>query len=125
MPFPMAKPSCASWRSAACVRPRPKRLLVGSRRCISHDADPKVTQGSIPTFVATSVMATTRSLLLGTLLLVAAPSFAQKRIVQENLANFDLHRFHFGFLLSYNTSDFFVKLKPQASFQDSLMVLNH
>ncbi|HMC96719.1 MAG TPA: hypothetical protein VKG92_03645, partial [Flavobacteriales bacterium] len=70
-------------------------------------------------------MATTRSLLLGTLLLVAAPSFAQKRIVQENLANFDLHRFHFGFLLSYNTSDFFVKLKPQASFQDSLMVLNH
>ncbi|MEO8590791.1 MAG: outer membrane beta-barrel protein [Flavobacteriales bacterium] len=66
-----------------------------------------------------------RSIVLGCLITAAVPSFAQKRIVQENLANFDLHRFHFGFLLSYNTSDLFVKLKPQASFVDSLMVLEH
>lgn len=52
-------------------------------------------------------------------------AFAQKKIKTENLANFDLHPFHFGFLLSYNTADFFVKLKPQAPFTDSLLVLDH
>lgn len=66
-----------------------------------------------------------RSLLLGSLLLLAVPSFAQKRIVTENLANFDLRRFHFGFLLSYNTSDFFVKLDPLSPTRDSLLVLEH
>lgn len=50
---------------------------------------------------------------------------AQKRIKVENLPNFDLHRLHFGFLLSYNTSDFQVKLDPQAPFRDSLMTLQH
>lgn len=47
------------------------------------------------------------------------------RIKTENLPNFDLHVFHFGFLLSYNTSDFFVKLKPNAPFTDSLLVVDH
>lgn len=46
----------------------------------------------------------------------AIPAVAQKRIVTENLADFDLRRFHFGFLLSYNTSDLFVKLNPSAPF---------
>jgi hypothetical protein len=50
---------------------------------------------------------------------------AQKGIKVENLPNFDLHRLHFGFLLSYNTSDFRVKLDPDAPFQDSLLVLEH
>ncbi|MBL7938121.1 MAG: PorT family protein [Flavobacteriales bacterium] len=50
---------------------------------------------------------------------------AQKKIKVENLPNFDLHRFHFGFALSYNTSDFQVKLDPQAPFRDSLQVLQH
>jgi len=50
---------------------------------------------------------------------------AQKRIKVENLPNFDLHRFHFGFALSYNTSDFQMKLDPQAPFRDSLLVLQH
>ncbi|MCB0769435.1 MAG: PorT family protein [Flavobacteriales bacterium] len=50
---------------------------------------------------------------------------AQNGIKVENLPNFDLHRLHFGFLLSYNTSDFTVKLKPEAPYQDSLMVLQH
>lgn len=52
-------------------------------------------------------------------------AFAQKRITVENLPNFDLHRFHFGFLLGYNTSDFQVKLDPQSPFRDSLLVLQH
>lgn len=50
---------------------------------------------------------------------------AQKGIKMENLPNFDLHRFHFGFALSYNTSDFQMKLDPQAPFRDSLLVLQH
>lgn len=50
---------------------------------------------------------------------------AQKKIKTENLPNFDLRPFHFGFLLSYNTADFFVKLKPNAPFTDSLLVLDH
>ncbi|MBS1582976.1 MAG: outer membrane beta-barrel protein [Bacteroidetes bacterium] len=71
-----------------------------------------------------------RSLLL--LALVLAPflggtrAFGQARGVKtENLPNFDLRRFHFGFLLSYNTSDFFMKLKPQAPFTDSVLVIDH
>jgi hypothetical protein len=50
---------------------------------------------------------------------------AQGRIVTENLPNFDLHRFHFGFLLSYNTSDFYMKLKPGALGTDSLLFVDH
>jgi hypothetical protein len=48
-----------------------------------------------------------------------------KGVKVENLPNFDLRRFHFGFLLSYNTSDFFMTLDPRAPFTDSLMVLEH
>ncbi len=61
------------------------------------------------------------------LLLSATPIAAQYQsgVKMENLPNFDLRRFHFGFLLSYNTSDFFVKLHPEAPFRDSLMVLDH
>jgi hypothetical protein len=53
---------------------------------------------------------------------------AQKKIKTENLPNFDLRPFHFGFLLSYNTADFFVKLKPShqfAPYSDSLLVVDH
>lgn len=67
-----------------------------------------------------------RKLLL--LVLFAAAShgaFPQKRIITQNLPNFDLHRFHFGFLLSYNTSDFYMRLKPGALTNDSLLFLDH
>lgn len=66
-----------------------------------------------------------RSLLVGVLLLTTASASAQDRIKVENLPNFDLGRFHFGFLLSYNTSDFFVRLRPTAPLTDSLLVLDH
>jgi hypothetical protein len=61
------------------------------------------------------------------ILLAMAPlqGSAQKRITQENLPNFDLRRFHFGFLLSYNTSDLMIRLKPETPFTDSLLVLGH
>jgi hypothetical protein len=49
----------------------------------------------------------------------------QTGVKVENLPNFDLRRFHFGFLLSYNNSDFYYKLDPQAPFSDSLMTFQH
>lgn len=56
---------------------------------------------------------------------VHAQSSGARGVKVENLPNFDLRRFHFGFLLSYNTSDFFVRLDPRAPFRDSLMVFQH
>jgi hypothetical protein len=76
-------------------------------------------------------MRSARSLLLVLLLplLSACPMHVfgqgQRGVKVENLPNFDMRRFHFGFLLSYNTSDFFVRMDPQAPFRDSLMVLEH
>lgn len=60
-------------------------------------------------------------------LLACLSAFGQgfKGVKVENLPNFDLRRLHFGFLLSYNTSDFLVKPKSRAPFIDSLMVLEH
>jgi len=78
-----------------------------------------------PTFVAVPMRSFSRSLLVGLLLFTTAAASAQDRVKVENLPNFDLRRFHFGFLLSYNTSDFFVKLKPTVPFTDTLLVLDH
>lgn len=64
-------------------------------------------------------------LLLIIVSLLGNEAHAQKKIKTQNLQPFDEHPFHFGFLLSYNTADFFVKLKPNAPFTDSLLVLDH
>lgn len=64
-------------------------------------------------------------LLCASFLQASAQSSGARGVKVENLPNFDLRRFHFGFLLSYNTSDFFMRLDPQATFRDSLMVLEH
>jgi hypothetical protein len=50
---------------------------------------------------------------------------AQKSIKMENLPNFDMRRFHFGFLLSFNSSDLVVVQDPASPWRDSLLVLNH
>lgn len=65
-------------------------------------------------------------LVLLPLLAITLTAAAQRdrRIVQENLPNFDLRRFHFGFLLSYNTSDLFVRMKPGVT-TDTLLALDH
>lgn len=67
-----------------------------------------------------------RLFIVSMLLLLTLPMAAQRnnRIVTENLPNFDLRRFHFGFLLSYNTSDLFIKMKT-SSLTDTLLVLDH
>lgn len=65
-------------------------------------------------------------LTLLSLLAITLTAAAQRdrRIVQENLPNFDMRRFHFGFLLSYNTSDLFVRMKPGVA-TDTLLALDH
>lgn len=40
---------------------------------------------------------------------------------RENLPNFDSRYYHFGFLLSANTSSFFLDYKPDFTFNDSLL----
>ncbi len=55
----------------------------------------------------------------------AATAQGQFNTKTQNLANFDLRLFHFGFLLGYNTADFHMDLKPSAPFADSLLVLDH
>ena len=57
--------------------------------------------------------------------LIPACASAQKRVKTQNLQNFDLHYFHFGFLLSYNTSDFFMTQKTSSLFTDSVLVIDH
>jgi len=70
-----------------------------------------------------------RKNLLALLLLIgfSMPAWAQgiTGVKVKNLPEFDNHHFHFGFLLSYNTSDFFMKLKPESAFRDSVLVLDH
>lgn len=63
---------------------------------------------------------------IGLLVLASLPLLgAAQKIKTENLPNFDLHRFHFGFLFSYNTSDFFIQQRPSAPFADSVLVIDH
>lgn len=67
--------------------------------------------------------------LFGLLLwLFAAPMVKgqyQSGVKMENLPNFDQRKFHFGFLLSYNNSDFYIRQSPSSLFVDSLKVLDH
>lgn len=62
------------------------------------------------------------------LLSIVSVGFSQKkrkpsRIPMKNLQNFDKQRFHFGFILGYNSADFFYDLKPNTFESDSLISL--
>lgn len=61
------------------------------------------------------------------MLMASAPALAQYQsgVKMENLPNFDLRKYHFGFLLSYNTSDFYIRNSTSSPFRDSLQVLDH
>jgi hypothetical protein len=52
--------------------------------------------------------------------LAAHKTFAQAK-GRENLPNFDSRYYHFGFLLSANTSSFFFDYNPDFTFNDSLL----
>lgn len=54
----------------------------------------------------------------------ASFAFAQKMKAQ-NLRDFDNHDIHFGFLLAYNSSDFFMELNPDYSFTDSIVSIRN
>ncbi|CAG5080412.1 type IX secretion/gliding motility protein PorT/SprT [Parvicella tangerina] len=69
-----------------------------------------------------------RVVLVILLLSVVVSGFSQRkrkpsRVPIENLQNFDKQRFHFGFILGYNSADFFVDIKPNTFQSDSLINL--
>ena len=57
--------------------------------------------------------------LLGLLLCVG--QFASAQSAKQNLAKFDYRPYHFGFLLSGNSSSFNFNLRPDFTFADSLL----
>jgi hypothetical protein len=59
-------------------------------------------------------------IMVATLLVSSSDTCAQAK-GRENLSSFDSRMYHFGFLLSANTSSFFVDYKPDFSFSDSLL----
>lgn len=62
------------------------------------------------------------SILVGLLLLWSGSNtFGQKSISLDNLAKFDSRYYHFGFLLSYNQSSFYIDRAITTSFKDSLL----
>ncbi|MFM7235147.1 MAG: hypothetical protein ACKOZM_11230 [Flavobacteriales bacterium] len=65
-----------------------------------------------------------------TLLIVfAGILFSENSLAQaqgrENLPYFDSRYYHFGFLLSANSSSFFVDYKPDFTFSDSLLGIDN
>ena len=61
------------------------------------------------------------------LLFFAQTAFAQRgnNLKTINLPKFDLRWYHFGMALGYNSSDFYMDLKPDFSFGDSLISLRN
>ena len=58
---------------------------------------------------------------MGLALLMSFALGAQSQTAKENLAKFDYRAYHFGFLLSGNSSSFNFKLRPDFTFADSLL----
>lgn len=58
-------------------------------------------------------------------LMVAAMKASAQINTRENLPHFDSRMYHFGFLLSANTSSFYIDYKPDFSFSDSLLGIDN
>lgn len=65
-----------------------------------------------------------KTLLIGLLLLTASAALAQKGNKHMNLGTFDNKSYHFGFLLGFNSADFYIDRKNGLEFQDSLLSVN-
>jgi Outer membrane protein beta-barrel domain len=57
--------------------------------------------------------------------LLAHDACAQKSINMDNLPKFDSRFYHFGFLLSYNQSSFYIDRKLNTTFGDSLLAIDN
>lgn len=62
------------------------------------------------------------TMIVGLLVLLSTSfGYGQKNISLDNLAKFDNRLYHFGFLLSYNQSSFYIDRALATSFRDSLL----
>ena len=66
-----------------------------------------------------------RIVILLALLAPTLQGYTQKGQSLTNLETFDYKKYHFGFLLSYNTADFFINYKPDFTFNDSLLGIDN
>ena len=64
-----------------------------------------------------------KSCLLCVVFLAGSLPAALSQQVRKNLAAFDTKKYHFGFALSGNSSDFNVNLTPDFTFSDSLQAI--
>jgi hypothetical protein len=65
-----------------------------------------------------------RGILLLALIFVATAMLGQKGYKPKNLGGFDKKKYHFGFLLGFNSADVYVDRKANTQFQDSLLTVN-
>lgn len=65
-----------------------------------------------------------KGLLLLILLATATAVLAQKGYRPKNLGGFDKKKYHFGFMLGFNTADVIIDRKAATEFQDSLLTVN-
>jgi hypothetical protein len=66
-----------------------------------------------------------RQSILALLLICSSASSLLAQTMPKNLASFDHRKYHFGFLLSGNTSSFNIDFEPDFSFEDSLLSIEN
>ncbi|MFT4772442.1 MAG: hypothetical protein ACI9CP_000233 [Cryomorphaceae bacterium] len=65
-----------------------------------------------------------KGLLVLILIATATAVLAQKGYKPKNLGSFDKKKYHFGFMLGFNTADVIVDRKASTNFKDSLLSVN-
>ncbi|MCH2213952.1 MAG: PorT family protein [Flavobacteriales bacterium] len=65
-----------------------------------------------------------KGILVFVLILVGGAVLAQKGYRPKNLGGFDKKKYHFGFLLGFNSADVYIDRKAATQFQDSLLAVN-
>jgi hypothetical protein len=65
-----------------------------------------------------------KGLLILVLLVTSTAVLAQKGYRPKNLGGFDKKKYHFGFLLGFNSADVYIDRKAYTAFEDSLLSVN-
>jgi len=65
-----------------------------------------------------------KNFLIIVLLIISGAVLAQKGYKPKNLGGFDKKKYHFGFMLGFNSADVYVDRKASTGFQDSLLAVN-